>query len=157
MTAALSPQSVADLRACAEKYGVAAVLAEARLRRQQFLDPRLSLPDKNSLDASAVVAAIESRVGAEIGQLLPPELTIPPAQLDTLLSEERVWWVNKAVKQLPLTEKRVVRLRYWEQLSLEKIGEVVGFTKQRADQVHQQALVRLRRWFYLNWLVKEAA
>ena len=150
---ALSPESVADLRACAEKYGAAAVLAEARRRRQQFLDPQLSLPGHDSLDAPGVISAIAEKVGSRLEQRLPPELVAPPPQLRSVLMAERVRWVAKAVRQLPLPEKRVIRLRYWDELPLRTVGAMMGFTASRAAQVHQQALGRLRQWFYLNWFV----
>lgn len=156
MISALSPESVADLRACAEKYGVEAVLAEARQRRQEFLDPQLNLPDKHSLDA-LVVNTTAGGYCSEVEQRLPPELVVQPPQLKLVLSAERQRWVNRAVRQLPLSEKRVVRMRYWEEMPLREIARVMGFSISRSDQVHKQALSRLRQWFYTNWFIKEAA
>jgi RNA polymerase sigma factor (sigma-70 family) len=60
------------------------------------------------------------------------------------LSEE----VAGALALLPSRERDVVRLRYGidrpDQLSLAQIGERLGVTRQRAQQLEAQALHRLR-------------
>lgn len=152
MTAVLSPAAVADLRACAQKWGVEGVLEEARLRREHLGNPWGGRGEWSSLDAPVVFTA-----DAEHTQdRTPQELIDPdPDGLQELILEERVRLVNRAVRQLPLPEKRVIRLIYWDEYSLVGVGRALGFSGSRAQQIHHSALDRLRRWLLSGWYVRE--
>jgi RNA polymerase sigma factor FliA len=51
-----------------------------------------------------------------------------------------------AIGKLPQREQRVLSLYYDEEMSLKKIGEVLGISESRVCQVRWQALSRLRAW-----------
>ena len=49
-----------------------------------------------------------------------------------------------AIARLPEREKLVVTLYYYEELTLRKIGEVLGVTESRVSQLHTKAILRLK-------------
>jgi RNA polymerase sigma factor FliA len=49
-----------------------------------------------------------------------------------------------AIARLPEREKLVVRLYYYDELTLKEIGEVLGVTESRVSQLHTKAVLRLK-------------
>lgn len=134
---ALSPASVAGLRHCTRPlvdYG----------GRQR------SIPAGPEWVLEEVLRIWHQRrlVTPEDRPLIDPDLPEPvvqPVQLDRLLADERARLVRWAVQRLPAVEKRVVWLRYWEEVELACIGQLLGFSASGAGQVHRRALGRLKR------------
>jgi RNA polymerase sigma factor for flagellar operon FliA len=52
--------------------------------------------------------------------------------------------VAKAIESLPVKERYVVSLYYYEELTMKEIGEVMGYTESRISQMHTKAMFRLR-------------
>ena len=65
--------------------------------------------------------------------------------------EESVWQtelqeaVGAALSTIPKQYREILRLRYWENMTLEDIGKRLGLSKERARQTLNQAIRRLRR------------
>ena len=49
-----------------------------------------------------------------------------------------------AIKQLPLREKVLLTLYYYEELNMKEVAAVLGITESRISQLHSQMVVRLR-------------
>jgi RNA polymerase sigma factor FliA len=58
----------------------------------------------------------------------------------TLLKET----LSEAIERLPERERIVVRLHYYEELTLREIGEVLRVTESRVSQLHTTAVLRLK-------------
>lgn len=59
------------------------------------------------------------------------------------LSEIKEILMN-AIDNLPLKERQVVSLYYYEELTMKEIGEVLGYTESRISQLHSKAILRIR-------------
>lgn len=65
--------------------------------------------------------------------------------------EESVWQtelqeaVGAALSTVPEQYREILRLRYWEDMTLENIGKRLGLSKERVRQTVNQAIRRLRR------------
>ncbi len=70
-----------------------------------------------------------------------PHAVDPEAALAT---GERRDWLASCIDRLPERERVVVRLYYFDELTLREIGEVLGVTESRVSQLHTKALLRLR-------------
>jgi RNA polymerase sigma factor for flagellar operon FliA len=53
------------------------------------------------------------------------------------------------VEALPDQERTVIRYHYFQRMTVEQIGALIGVTKGRVSQVHRQALRRLREAYAL--------
>lgn len=53
------------------------------------------------------------------------------------------------VEALPEQERTVIRYHYFQRMTVEQIGALIGVTKGRVSQVHRQALRRLREAYAL--------
>ncbi|HTO73196.1 MAG TPA: sigma-70 family RNA polymerase sigma factor [Gemmatimonadales bacterium] len=53
-------------------------------------------------------------------------------------------WLVEALTRLPPRERKVISLRYGEELNDRAIGEVLGVTESRVSQIRNKALSRLR-------------
>jgi len=51
------------------------------------------------------------------------------------------------IEQMPKRERDILRYLYFDELSQEKVGAIVGLTKGRVSQIHKEALARLRKLF----------
>lgn len=64
--------------------------------------------------------------------------------LDTLENAELKELLVQAIGDLPLKEKQVISLYYYDNLTLKEIGEIMGVTESRICQMHARAVLRLR-------------
>ena len=71
----------------------------------------------------------------------PPEHS-PQA---SLLARERAEILDQELERLPPRHRKVVRLRYKEELTLREIGALLHVNESRACQLHRSALKSLRR------------
>jgi RNA polymerase sigma factor for flagellar operon FliA len=58
--------------------------------------------------------------------------------------EEIIDYIIETIKKLPDKEKKVIILFYYENFSMEKIGEILGVGGSRISQIHTKAIMRLR-------------
>jgi len=93
-----------------------------------------------SLDGAGSFAANLSR--DDVVEVVAGAKTEDPAEalgLSELRDE-----VAKAIDSLPVKERYVVSLYYYEELTMKEIGEVMGYTESRISQMHTKAMFRLR-------------
>jgi RNA polymerase sigma factor (sigma-70 family) len=64
--------------------------------------------------------------------------------LAALLKCEQVEFLHAAMKQLVEQDREAIRLRFFEEMTLEQVGEAMGFQKRHAAHVVKRALERLR-------------
>jgi hypothetical protein len=62
----------------------------------------------------------------------------------SLGEEEARAFLVRAVEDLPQQEKMLVKMRYYSQMDMNKIGVVLGMTEDRASQLHAKAILGLR-------------
>jgi RNA polymerase sigma factor (sigma-70 family) len=62
--------------------------------------------------------------------------------------------LHQALKKLPERERRIIYGRFWQERTLDDLGQELGMTKERVRQLQNKALTRLRRNELLR---KEAA
>jgi RNA polymerase sigma factor for flagellar operon FliA len=84
----------------------------------------------SSGDQVALIDTIEDTHGAA-----------PSAALD---EAERKQMIADAVSRLPEREQLVIKLYYFDELTLREIGEVIGVTESRVSQLHTKAILRLK-------------
>jgi len=66
-----------------------------------------------------------------------PETTVEKEQMRRVLAD--------AVDRLPVKERLVVSMYYYEQRTMKEIGEVLGVKQGRVSQLHSQAIARLQK------------
>jgi RNA polymerase sigma factor FliA len=117
-------QEVADeLAISVEEYYK--LLGEISYKTQLSLDEMVGM-DRNI----ATVEIIRDESGVE------PE--------EHCLYEENNQLLAKAIDELPVKEKIVITLYYYEELTLKEIGEYLNLTTPRISQLHTQAMIRIR-------------
>jgi RNA polymerase sigma factor for flagellar operon FliA len=52
--------------------------------------------------------------------------------------------LGRAIAELPEKERQVLALYYIEELTMKKVGAVLGVGESRVSQIHSMAVVRLR-------------
>jgi RNA polymerase sigma factor FliA len=60
------------------------------------------------------------------------------------LEDEGQERLAKAVNDLPERERRIVTLRYYEEMGMEEISRVLGLVKSRVSRIHGSAVLHLR-------------
>jgi RNA polymerase sigma factor (sigma-70 family) len=73
-----------------------------------------------------------------------PQQQAPPACPFATPTPEKLLLVKEAVAHLSPTQQRVVRLRYFQDLNIEEIGQQLGVSEARACQIHRDAMEQLR-------------
>jgi RNA polymerase sigma factor for flagellar operon FliA len=70
-------------------------------------------------------------------------LSVPGAAVSIEATERRELLAN-AVQQVRDREQEVLRLYYYENLTLAQIGQILGVTESRVSQIHSAAVKKLR-------------
>jgi RNA polymerase sigma factor for flagellar operon FliA len=84
-----------------------------------------------------------SRVPEEdLFDLITDEKENNPLQMLSLEELKKV--LAQAIEALPLKERTVIALYYYEELTLKEIGEVLNYTESRICQIHTKAILKLR-------------
>lgn len=71
-----------------------------------------------------------------------PDTSATPEE--TIVNEDLLDVLARAIEHLPETERTVMTLYYYEQLPMREIGKQLGVKQARVSQLHSQALRRLR-------------
>ncbi len=104
---------------------------------------------EEALDAAAANVSLNQQVGAdsdgELGDLFSDPTS--PDPVDDAADAYRQHVVRRAIEKLPERERRIIELRFGihgEPMSLEAIGEELGYTRERIRQLEQQAFSKLQ-------------
>ena len=73
--------------------------------------------------------------------------TSNPSPEERALQKEREDRLAKAIENLPINERRVITLYYYDELTLKEIGQVLELTESRICQIHRSVIGKLRRHF----------
>lgn len=86
--------------------------------------------------------AEEIREPSSLGERIPA----PDFDLDVEIDREREReWLRDIIDQLPTTERQVITLSYFENLTLEAIAARLGITESGVSRIRTRALTKLRR------------
>ncbi len=67
-----------------------------------------------------------------------------PSPLATLEARERREMLGRVIDGLPEKERQVLALYYYEELTMQEAGKVLGVSESRVSQIHSSAMLRLR-------------
>lgn len=124
-----------------ENAGSEDLAAEIGLTREELQLWMRDWSAVGELTANSLQHSREAEDGSEpLRQLADsadsPEATAEKEQLRRLVAE--------TIDRLPENERRVLSLYYYEQLTMNQIGRLLGVKQARVSQLHSQALRRLR-------------
>jgi RNA polymerase sigma factor FliA len=122
--------------------------------RYRLAGERGSVPSTQEIEAQkpgfrAAQDHVANGVPLSLDRRLPEGVQPPedsrwdPAVLVSDRSERE--WVRTVVDGLPWRERSVMREHYFGELSLREVGRKMGFSAQRASQLHKVAIRRLRK------------
>ena len=67
-----------------------------------------------------------------------------PGPLQVAETQDLKMHLAEAIEQLPWREKVVISLYYYEELTMQEIGQVLELTLSRISQLHTKAILHLR-------------
>lgn len=67
-----------------------------------------------------------------------------PSPLAALEARERREILGRVIDGLPEKERQVLALYYYEELTMQEVGKVLGVSESRVSQIHSSAVLRLR-------------
>jgi RNA polymerase sigma factor FliA len=70
--------------------------------------------------------------------------TSVPSPLRMTEDSDQRHLVSRLIDRLPERERQVLALYYYEELTMQEIGDVLGVTESRVSQMHSSAVLRLR-------------
>lgn len=79
---------------------------------------------------------------ALLSSLIPADT---PSPEDTVLHNERVELLSRAIEELPEQQKQVVVMYYFEDLCLSEMAKILKVSESRVSQIHTKALYELSR------------
>jgi RNA polymerase sigma factor for flagellar operon FliA len=82
----------------------------------------------------------------EEGRSLIEKIASPDAQdpVEILKREEMRKILKKVLEELPVRERMVIVLYYYEELTLKEIGHILGISESRVSQIHGKVILKLR-------------
>lgn len=78
-----------------------------------------------------------------------PSRVVEKSELQRLLAS--------AIEKMPRTERTVISLYYYEELTLREIAKIVNLHESRVSQLKSQAILRLRSYLEKRWPVERGA
>jgi len=72
--------------------------------------------------------------------------TSQESPVDTASKRELARLVERRIQQLPVMQRKVLALYYFEGLRLREIAEAFGVTESRICQIHAQAILSIKAW-----------
>jgi RNA polymerase sigma factor for flagellar operon FliA len=96
--------------------------------------------------APGVLEAPRTPAGLAVTEGAAPGLDVVPDQTREAVGERlgREDLLRLVAQKLSVQEHRLVYLKYWEELSMREIGELLGLSESRVCKIHAQLLERLR-------------
>ena len=112
------------------------------LRQLETIERELRGLELGSLQE--VCAISDDGVEKDRASLLPgPESLGPQAMYAGQENRERL---ADTIRLLPENERQVLTLYYYEELTMQEVGEVLEVGESRVSQIHSSALARIRAW-----------
>lgn len=112
------------------------------LRQLEHLRTELRGLELGSLQEIALIS--DQGVAKDRASLVPcPDSLGPQAMYAGQESHERL---AEAIRLLPESERRVLTLYYYEELTMKEVGEVLAVGESRVSQIHSSALQHVRGW-----------
>lgn len=71
--------------------------------------------------------------------------------LDLIAGEELKNHLKKVIDDLPVKEKMIISLYYYDEMTMKEIGRILDLTESRVCQLHTQAVLRLRSTMKNVW------
>jgi RNA polymerase sigma factor for flagellar operon FliA len=132
-----------------EQIGLRRRLAAERVaavKRGRSLAPD-EVPDQQLLTEMADVAVglMLSFMLEETGMVQGPDSALPDGCYEAVAFKHEQRRLHELLPQLTPREQAVIRLHYLQGLAYDEIAKSLGITKGRISQLHEQALVRLRK------------
>ena len=119
-----------------------AAAARISVRKLESLRNELRGLELSSLQATAVTT--DDGTEKDRGSLVAcPESIGPQSMFAHKESRERL---AEAIESLPESERRVITLYYYEELTMKEVGEVLQVGESRISQIHSRALEHMRSW-----------
>ncbi len=119
------------------------VAAEIGITESEFQDSLTSI-SRSSVAALDELWAISSSGGDTVSLIDTIEDPNADDPSQALAQTEVRESLADAIGKLPERENTVIRLYYYEELTLREIGEVLGVTESRVSQLHTKAVLRLK-------------
>ena len=121
---------------------------KVKVKDVEDMEQRLSGGD------SSLNARISADSDDEWQNMLADEDTLNPEDVVIGMkdSESRSKWLNDALGKLTEREQRIIRERHlsYDSVTLEKLGEALGVSKERVRQLEQRAMGKLKSYFSKN-------
>lgn len=81
----------------------------------------------------------------EFMDVIPDPKALLPEEDPKLAQADNKILYSKLIKRLPNRSRHVFKLRYRDEKTLADVGKELGFTKERARQIQEEGLVKLRK------------
>jgi RNA polymerase sigma factor for flagellar operon FliA len=108
------------------------------------------LADVRSVEISRLELAAGDESGLNLLKFISTGEEFSPSHIVERSELERI--LALAIDRMPKTERIVLQLYYYDELSLREIGEVIGMHLSRVAQLRTQAILRLRSHLERVWL-----
>lgn len=121
-------------------------------------DNNISEYDYKIYNQTNSVCSMSMKIGCgddddtELGDVLYAKDDVEADVIDTALRESLVQAMNRVLTE---KEKRVIIGRFYDNKTLEELGEVEGVTRERIRQIEFKALHKLKRSFKTRMLLKD--
>ncbi len=99
------------------------------------------------LEEGVTLLSLENAGSADDDRLSPLDTlsdTTTPDPGSTLDARELRRVLTQCIDTLPDRERQVLALYYYEELTMQEAGQVLGVTESRVSQIHSSAIIRLR-------------
>ena len=93
-----------------------------------------------------------NRAGVNQKFYIPDPIVAPPTQIEFIERLETSGLIHEVLRALSRRERMVLRMHYFEEMSLSEIGQCFSITYGRIYQIHNKALRKLRHPDRLNRL-----
>lgn len=119
----------------------AELAAELRMTEEQYQQTLNQISFVGIAALDEMLAGGERGEATTLGETIPDKADGPAAVIE---HHEMRRLVARTITQLPDRERTVLTLYYYEGLTLNEIGQVLGVTESRVCQIHTKAVLHLR-------------
>jgi RNA polymerase sigma factor for flagellar operon FliA len=98
----------------------------------------------------AYILSLEAKISddaetgdASLGDIMSD--TSSPSPEEVILRKEKEEYLAKAIEKLSESERHVITLYYFDELTLKEIGEVLGLSESRICQIHRSVIKKMKQ------------